>query len=199
MLDLYQTEAKDILAQAARQPAASLETSPAEAFHAAWEANDRFNGVLSWQRNMADAAQDHIDMFAAKTGERLANPYRMGSDITAALDALHDVRRRMQAKATELNEPGLAFPDENTLYGQGIQKARSALGAQQNLGGGQQAFGTGLAQIAAGAVSQFDDPINGSLNAIAMMAAPGATGVLRGILMTGATFAAPSAAEEALT
>lgn len=204
MLDVFQTESADMLAQAARQPAAKLETTPADAFYSAWQANDRFNGVLAWQRNMADAAQDHLDMFAAKTGERLANPYRLpwnplGWDLSEALDRLADVRKRTAAKSTELNDPSLAFPGEESLYGQGIQKARAALDVERRASEGQQTFGTGLAHLAAGAVSQFDDPINAGLNAIAIGVAPGASSVLRGALMTGATFGAQSAAEEAMT
>lgn len=204
MFDFYSNEAAGALAQAARQPAASLETSPAESFSLAREAADRFGNVLASQRNTADAAQDWLDDFERKTGERLQNPYAlgynpMGWDITAALNQLDTVRKRAAAKAAELGDDTLNFPDENVLYTKGVQKARDALGAQARAAQGQQPFGTGLASMLGGFVSQADDPANLALNAVALAGAPTGGTLLRGLIGTGAMFGAQTLAEDVAT
>lgn len=204
MFDFYSNEAAGALAQAARQPAATLETSPAESFSLARQAADRFGNVLASQRNTADAAQDWLDDFERKTGERLQNPYAlgynpMGWNITEALGQLDTVRKRAAAKAAELGDDTLNFPDDAVLFGRGVQKAREALGAQARAAQGQQPFGTGIGTALGGLVSQVDDPTNLALNAVALAGAPTGGTLLRGIIGTGAMFGAQTLAEDVAT
>ena len=204
MPDLISTSGQqDLLDQASRQPAQQLEQTPSQSFADAWQANTRYNGVLSFQGNMADAAQDSLDAFEARTGERLPNPYRlpwnpMVWDITKQRDMLDMVRQRSQAKATELNDPSLAFPDEDKINAAGIANARQALAQQARKSDGQQAFGTSIASAAAGFGTQFTDPGNLALNALAIGTIPEG-GLAMRLAGAAATFGAQQLGEEALT
>ena len=191
----------DLLAQAARQPAASIETTPAQAFSAAFDAAQRYSNATAWYGNLGDAAQDNLDAFQAKTGERLQNPYRVPSFSTDVQpsEVLAQVRARTAAKAQELGDPSLAFPDDDTLYQAGIAKARASLGRQAQLAGGQQPFGTGIAAAAGGLGAQFTDPIDLGLNAIAIGTMPEGGGIVRSLLGAGINFGAQGAATEAAT
>jgi len=204
MNDLFPSATQDILDQARRQPAYAIEETPGEAFNSAWKTTQRYTNVLAWQNNLADATQDWLDSFQQKTGEQLPNPYRapwnpLAWDISKQIEQLNDVRARTAAKSKELNDPSLAFPDENTLYQAGVGKAREALVTQAQLASGQTAFGTGIASVAGSFGGSMTDPMNLGLNAIAIGTMPEGGGLIRSLIGAGVNFGLQGATEEALT
>ncbi len=204
MLDSFQTEQQDGDAAAARMPAQTIETTPTQAFSAAWDASTRNDTVMASVNNMADAAQDHLDRVEQVTGERLPNPYRSGAkmfflgagDQQGALDQVQD---RTQDLAEKFNDPSLNFPDNDTLYQSGLAKARAAQQNVARISQGAQGFGSGIAGIAAGLGAQFSDPVTAGLNIAALTTLPEGNGLLRSALLTGTSMAAQQAAQEALT
>jgi hypothetical protein len=203
MLDLFQRELSDHVANAGRQPATRLETTAGEAFTRAWDMNTRVSNILSWSGNMADAAQDHLDMVNSVAGERLQNPWRFsGADLgwnpPDRLEGQRLVRERASALAKQLQRPDLEMPDDNTLYNRGLEKARGAARAYADINRGQSAFGVTGAEMAAGIGSQFADPANAALNVAAMAAVPQGS-LVRALLGSAASFAGQEAVQQALT
>jgi hypothetical protein len=203
MFDLFPQETQEAQARASSQIADRLETTPGDAFSAAYEANRRNDTVMASWTNLSDAAQDHLDMVQQKTGQRLANPYSLGAnplffDVSKGLDQLAAVRKQADALAQQHADSSLAFPDSQTLYEKGIAKARKATQDQARLAQGMQDFGTGGAEMAAGLGAQFSDPLTAGLNIAAMTTIPEG-GLLKSALMTGASMAAQQAVQEAAT
>ena len=204
MVDIFSDPDFDAQKNATLTPATSLGTSPGEAFNATWEANKRYTGGLSEIDNTADAAQVYIDRFKARTGEDITNPYRvgwnpLGIDPATVQSNIQQASTRMQQRASELNDPSLALPDQNQLWEEGVQKARAAQIAQATASQGQQQFGTGIATGAAGFGSQFSDPLSAGLNGIAIATLPEGGGLISSLLGSAATFGAQQGAQELMT
>jgi hypothetical protein len=76
VFDLFPQETQEAYARGAI--AERLETTPDQAFAAAYEANRRTKTIMASWNNLSDTAQDHLDMVEQKTGQKIANPYALG-------------------------------------------------------------------------------------------------------------------------
>lgn len=198
MLDLFDTASQNQLANAAQNPAPTLETSAGDAFRTTWDANMRYRSLGAMARNTSDAAQDWLDAHEKLTGQKLENPYEAGGgfltfDYQKYTDARRKVEEATQQWAIERNDPAYAFPDDQTLFRQGVKKGQASLQRAAEAGQGQQGFGSTLASLGAGLAAPFGDPADFALNAVAMSAIPAGGGMLRSALMAGTAFGAQEA------
>lgn len=198
MLDLFETANQNAEANAVANPARTLETSAADAFRTTWDANMRYRSLGAMARNTSDAAQEWLDAHEKLTGQKLENPYAAGGDfLTFDYQKYTDARRKVedatQRWAIERNDPAYAFPDDQTLFRQGVKKGQAALQRAAEAGQGQQGFGSTLASLGAGFAAPFADPADFALNAAAMAAIPAGGGMLRSALMAGTAFGAQEA------
>lgn len=198
MLDLFDTASQNQLANAAQNPAPTLETSATDAFRTTWDANMRYRSLGAMARNTSDAAQEWLDAHEKLTGQKLENPYAAGGDfLTFDYQKYTDARRKVedatQRWAVERNDPAYAFPDDQTLFRQGVKKGQVALQRAAEAGQVQQGFGSTLASLGAGFAAPFADPADFALNAAAMAAIPAGSGMLRSALMAGTAFGAQEA------
>jgi len=203
MLDLFDTSAQNQIANAKASPARTLETSPGEAFKAAWEANERYRSMGAMAQNTHDAAQDWLDGHEKLTGQKLPNPYAAGGgfltfDYDAYAKARREVEGATQKFAVERNDPAYAFPDDQALYRAGVMKARAAMQRAAQAQEGHRGFGSTLAELGAGLLSPFGDPVDASLNAIAMTTLPVGGGLIRSLATVGGAFAAQEALQGAI-
>ena len=203
MFDLFDTSAQNQIANAKANPARTLETSPGEAFKAAWEANERYRSMGAMAQNTHDAAQDWLDGHEKLTGQKLPNPYAAGGgfltfDYDAYAKARREVEGATQKFAVERNDPAYAFPDDQALYRAGVMKARAAMQRAAQAQEGHRGFGATLAELGAGLLSPFGDPVDASLNAIAMTTLPVGGGLIRSLATVGGAFAAQEALQGAI-
>lgn len=198
MLDFFETANQNAEANAVANPARTLETSAGEAFRTTWNANMRYRSLGAMARNTSDAAQEWLDGHEKLTGQKLENPYAAGGDfLTFDYQKYSDARKKVeeatQRFAIERNDPSYAFPDDQTLFRQGVKKGQAALQRAAEAGQVQQGFGSTLASLGAGFAAQFGDPADFALNAAAMAAIPAGGGMLRSALMAGTAFGAQEA------
>lgn len=198
MFELFDASLQNQLAKAQASPARTLETSAGDAFSAAWEANERYRSMGAMAQNTADAAQDWLDGHEKLTGQKLPNPYTAGGGfLTFDYDAYSKARKAVedatQKVAIERNDPAYAFPDDQALYRAGVAKARAAMQRAAQAQEGQRGFGSTLAELGAGLLSPFGDPVDASLNTIAMATMPAGGGLARSLLTVGGAFAAQEA------
>lgn len=199
MLDLFETANQNAEANAVANPVRTLETSAGEAFQTAWDANMRYRSLGAMARNTHDAAQDWLDAHEKLTGQKLENPYTAGGDfLTFDYQKYTDARKKVedatQKWAIERSDPSYAFPDDQTLFRQGVKKGQAALQRAAEAGQGQQGFGSTLAALGAGLAAPFGDPADAMINGVAMATIPVGGGMLRSALMAGAAFGAQEAA-----
>jgi hypothetical protein len=203
VFDLFPQETQEAYARGAI--AERLETTPEQAFAAAYEANRRTKTIMASWNNLSDAAQDHLDMVQQKTGQKIANPYALGVgygmltyDVSSGIEKLNAAREQTAALANQHGDASLAFPDSQRLYEMGLAKARNATQDQARLAMGMQDFGTGGAAMAGEIGAQFSDPLTGGLNTLALITLPSG-GLLRSALMTGVSMGAQQAVQEGAT
>ena len=199
MLDLFETANQDAAANAVANPARTLETTAGDAFRTTWDANMRYRSLGAMARNTSDAAQDWLDAHEKLTGQKLENPYEAGGgfltfDYQKYTDARRKVEEATQQWAIERGDPAYAFPDDQTLFRQGVKKGQAALQRAAEAGQGQQGFGSTLASLGAGLAAPFGDPADAMLNGVAMATIPVGGGMLSSALMAGTAFAGLEAA-----
>jgi hypothetical protein len=203
VFDLFPQETQEAYARGAI--AERLETTPEQAFAAAYEANRRTKTIMASWNNLSDAAQDHLDMVEQKTGQKIANPYALGVgygmltyDVSSGIEKLNAAREQTAALANQHADSSLSFPDSQRLYELGLAKVHKATQDQARLAMGMQDFGTGGAAMAGEIGAQFSDPLTAGLNTLALITVPSG-GLLRSALMTGVSMGAQQAVQEGAT